>query len=69
MKKVILLTVFSALTLITYSQSVPKKRFGLGAQMQQALAVAVIGGFIVGLPMLLIVLPSLMLLVNKREVG
>ncbi len=31
---------------------------GVGAQMQQALAIAVIGGFIVGLPLLLIVLPS-----------
>jgi len=31
---------------------------GVGAQMQQALAVAVIGGFIVALPLLLIVLPS-----------
>ncbi len=31
---------------------------GIGAQMQQALAIAVIGGFIVGLPLLLIVLPS-----------
>lgn len=31
---------------------------GLGAQMQQPLAVAVIGGFIVGLPLLLIVLPT-----------
>ncbi|MFT3993599.1 MAG: hypothetical protein QM660_04780 [Dysgonomonas sp.] len=43
--------------------------FGLGAQMQQPLAIAVIGGFVVGLPMLLIVLPSLMLLIYKREVG
>lgn len=33
---------------------------GLGAQMQQPLAVAVIGGFIAGLPLLLLVLPSLM---------
>lgn len=33
---------------------------GLGAQMQQPLAIAVIGGFVVGLPMLLIVLPSLL---------
>jgi len=33
---------------------------GLGAQMQQPLAVAVIGGFVAGLPMLLMVLPSLM---------
>ncbi|MCW1736230.1 efflux RND transporter permease subunit [Anaerorudis cellulosivorans] len=40
--------------------------FGLGAQMQQPLAVAVIGGFIVGLPMLLVVLPSLMLLSYKN---
>lgn len=42
--------------------------FGLGAQMQQPLAIAVIGGFVVGLPMLLIVLPSLMLFIYKREV-
>ena len=33
---------------------------GLGAQMQQPLAIAVIGGFIAGLPLLLLVLPSLM---------
>ena len=31
---------------------------GLGAQMQQPLAVAVIGGFVVALPMLLLVLPT-----------
>ena len=41
--------------------------FGLGAQMQQPLAVAVIGGFIVGLPMLLVVLPSFMLLSYRRS--
>ncbi|MEM8522775.1 multidrug efflux pump subunit AcrB [Flavobacterium sp. PL12] len=40
---------------------------GLGAQMQQPLAIAVIGGFVVGLPMLLLVFPSLMRLIyNKR---
>lgn len=39
---------------------------GLGAQMQQPLAVAVIGGFIVGLPLLLLVLPGIMLLIYKR---
>lgn len=33
---------------------------GLGAQMQQPLAVAVIGGFTAGLPLLLLVFPSLM---------
>lgn len=32
---------------------------GMGAQMQQPLAVAVIGGFAVGLPLLLVVLPML----------
>ena len=32
---------------------------GIGAQMQQALAIAVIGGFIVALPLLFIVLPTL----------
>jgi len=42
---------------------------GLGAQMQQPLAIAVIGGFIVGLPMLLIVLPSFMRLIYKRGEG
>ena len=33
---------------------------GMGAQMQQPLAVAVIGGFVAGLPLLLVVLPALM---------
>lgn len=40
---------------------------GLGAQMQQPLAVAVIGGFLVGLLMLLFVLPSLMRLVYRNH--
>ncbi|MFZ6023853.1 MAG: efflux RND transporter permease subunit [Bacteroidota bacterium] len=40
---------------------------GLGAQMQQPLAIAVIGGFISGLPLLLLVLPSLMRLVYRKE--
>lgn len=40
---------------------------GMGAQMQQPLAVAVTGGFVVGLPMLLIVLPALMLLIYRKE--
>ena len=39
---------------------------GLGAQMQQPLAVAVIGGFLAGLPLLLLVLPSLMRLLYKK---
>ncbi len=39
---------------------------GLGAQMQQPLAVAVIGGFIAGLPMLLLVFPSLMRVIYKN---
>ena len=38
---------------------------GLGAQMQQP--VAVIGGFIVGLPLLLSVLPSIILLIYKKS--
>jgi len=40
---------------------------GLGAQMQQPLAVAVIGGFVVALPMLLLVFPSLMRLIYFRS--
>lgn len=40
---------------------------GLGAQMQQPLAVAVIGGFAVGLPLLLLVLPCMMLLIYKKR--
>ena len=39
---------------------------GLGAQMQQPLAISVIGGFIAGLPLLLLVLPSLMRLLYKK---
>jgi len=40
---------------------------GLGAQMQQPLAIAVIGGFIAGLPLLLLVLPSLMRVLYYRR--
>ena len=40
---------------------------GMGAQMQQPLAVAVIGGFIVGLPLLLVVLPSLMRRIYRND--
>ncbi len=41
---------------------------GTGAQMHQPLAIAVIGGFIVALPLLLIVFPSLLRLfkVDKK---
>lgn len=40
---------------------------GLGAQMQQPLAVAVIGGFIAGLPLLLLVFPSLIRLLYSKS--
>jgi len=40
---------------------------GLGAQMQQPLAIAVIGGFVVGLPLLLFVLPSLIRVLYRKR--
>lgn len=40
---------------------------GTGAQMHQPLAIAVIGGFIVALPLLLIVLPTLLNILYKKE--
>jgi Cu/Ag efflux pump CusA len=40
---------------------------GTGAQMHQPLAIAVIGGFIVALPLLLIVLPTLLNKINLKE--
>jgi multidrug efflux pump subunit AcrB len=40
---------------------------GTGAQMHQPLAIAVIGGFIVALPLLLIIFPTLLHLLYKRE--
>jgi multidrug efflux pump subunit AcrB len=40
---------------------------GTGAQMHQPLAIAVIGGFIVALPLLLIILPTLLHLIYKHE--
>ncbi|TLV01389.1 efflux RND transporter permease subunit [Dyadobacter luticola] len=40
---------------------------GLGAQMQQPLAVAVIGGFVVGLPMLLLVFPTLLRIIYRNR--
>ncbi len=39
--------------------------FGLGAQMQQPLAIAVIGGFLAGLPLLLFVFPSFLRVLFK----
>ena len=40
---------------------------GTGAQMHQPLAIAVIGGFIVALPLLLIILPTLLHLLYKKD--
>ena len=40
---------------------------GLGAQMQQPLAVSVIGGFIVAMPLLLFVFPTLMRVIYYRK--
>lgn len=40
---------------------------GTGAQMHQPLAIAVIGGFVVALPLLLIVLPTLLLRLKVRD--
>ena len=40
---------------------------GAGAQLHQPLAIAVIGGFIVALPLLLIVLPSLLRLLYRKN--
>jgi multidrug efflux pump subunit AcrB len=39
---------------------------GAGAQLHQPLAIAVIGGFLAALPLLLIVLPSLMLILYRK---
>ena len=41
---------------------------GLGAQMQQPLAVAVIGGFMAGLPLLLLVFPSFIRVLYKKNI-
>ncbi len=40
---------------------------GTGAQLHQPLAIAVIGGFIIALPLLLIVLPSMLRLIRKSK--
>jgi len=40
---------------------------GSGAQMHQPLAIAVIGGLIIALPLLLIVLPGMLKLIIKKE--
>jgi CzcA family heavy metal efflux pump len=40
---------------------------GTGAQLHQPLAIAVIGGFLAALPLLLIVLPSLLRMVEKKS--
>ena len=40
---------------------------GTGAQLHQPLAIAVIGGFIIALPLLLIVLPTFIRLIYKKR--
>jgi multidrug efflux pump subunit AcrB len=40
---------------------------GTGAQLHQPLAIAVIGGFVIALPLLLIVLPTLLRLLYRRK--
>jgi multidrug efflux pump subunit AcrB len=40
---------------------------GTGSELHQPLAIAVIGGFIFAMPLLLIVLPSLLSMVYKNE--
>jgi len=42
---------------------------GAGAELHQPLAIAVIGGFIAALPLLLIVLPSMLRLLYKNYKG
>lgn len=41
---------------------------GTGAQLHQPLAIAVIGGFVVALPLLLIVLPSVLRLILEKDI-
>jgi multidrug efflux pump subunit AcrB len=40
---------------------------GTGAELHQPLAIAVIGGFIAALPLLLIVLPSMMRVIYRNR--
>jgi len=40
---------------------------GTGAQLHQPLAIAVIGGFLVAMPLLLIVLPTFIRMIYKRR--
>jgi CzcA family heavy metal efflux pump len=42
---------------------------GTGAQLHQPLAIAVIGGFLIALPLLLVVLPSMLGVIYKNEVA
>jgi len=41
---------------------------GIGAQMQQPLAIAVIGGFLVAMPLLLFVFPTFLRLLYKKSI-
>ena len=40
---------------------------GTGAQLHQPLAIAIIGGFLVALPLLLIALPTLIRMINRKD--
>lgn len=60
----ILMTVFSAIVAL----SPLALGLGTGAQMHQPLAISVIGGFLVGLPVLIWIFPSLMVLIFRKSV-
>lgn len=38
---------------------------GTGAQLQRPLAIAIIGGFVIAIPLLLVVLPSFLRLISR----
>lgn len=61
----ILMTVFCAVVAL----SPLALGLGTGAQMHQPLAIAVIGGFLVGLPVLIWIFPSLILLLYRKSVS
>ncbi|MDP4267215.1 MAG: efflux RND transporter permease subunit [Bacteroidota bacterium] len=60
-----LMTAFSAIIALTPLAI----GMGTGAQMHQPLAVAVIGGFVIALPLLLVVYPTLLRIVYRSSIG
>ena len=62
MRPILMTSIIAILALLPLALGI-----GMGAEMQQPLAIAIISGLIFAVPLVLIVMPSFYLLLNKKH--